>query len=48
MALGADTVAELFDTQPVIETQCQFCHQHYSFTPAELRAEALSGGTRLH
>ena len=48
VALGADTVAELFDTQPVIETQCQFCHQHYSFTPAELRAEALSGGTRLH
>lgn len=48
VALGAETVAELFESQPVIETQCQFCHQQYRFTAEQLRAEALGGGDRLH
>jgi molecular chaperone Hsp33 len=47
-ALGPDAVAGLFAATPVIETQCQFCHQHYHFMPAELGAERLGGGVRLH
>lgn len=47
-ALGPAAVAELFAATPTIETQCQFCHQHYHFTPAQLSAELLGGGIHLH
>jgi len=48
VALGADALAELFTATPEIETQCQFCHQVYRFTPAQLSARALAGGAPLH
>lgn len=48
VALGADALAELFTAAPVIEAQCQFCHQSYRFTPAQLSARALSAGAPLH
>ena len=48
VALGADTLAELFAATPVVETQCQFCLKSYCFTPEQLSAQTLSGGASLH
>lgn len=48
VALGTDTLADLFATSPVVETQCQFCHQTYRFTAQNLTAEHLSAGSPLH
>lgn len=48
VALGSDEVTGLFAASPVVETQCQFCLRTYSFTPEQLSAQTLSGGTSLH
>jgi molecular chaperone Hsp33 len=48
VALGPDTVRELLASSPLLSTQCQFCHQRYDFTAAQLSAAALGADPTLH
>lgn len=48
IALGPETVRELLTNSPLLSTQCQFCHQHYDFTAAQLSAAALGADPTLH
>ena len=46
LALGKDEVEELLVEKGNINIDCQFCNQHYHFTPEDVRV--LLGGTTLH
>ncbi|MGE3296320.1 MAG: Hsp33 family molecular chaperone HslO [Porticoccaceae bacterium] len=48
VALGPETVRELLASSPLLSTQCQFCHQHYDFTAAQLSAAVLGADPTLH
>jgi molecular chaperone Hsp33 len=48
IALGPETVRELLASSPLLSIQCQFCHQHYDFTAAQLSAAALGADPTLH
>lgn len=46
LALGKDEVEELLIEKGTIDIDCQFCNQHYHFSPADVRI--LLGGNILH
>jgi molecular chaperone Hsp33 len=46
MALGKDEVEELLIEKGTIDIDCQFCNQHYHFSPEDVRI--LLGGKTLH
>jgi molecular chaperone Hsp33 len=46
LALGKDEVEELLIEKGSINIDCQFCNQHYHFTPEDVRV--LLGGSVLH
>lgn len=48
IALGPETVRDLLASSPLLSIQCQFCHQHYDFTAAQLSAAALGADPTLH
>lgn len=46
LALGKEEVEELLIEKGEIDIDCQFCNQHYHFSPADVRK--LLGGSVLH
>jgi len=46
LALGKDEVEQLLIEKGTIDIDCQFCNQHYHFSPADVRV--LLGGKTLH